>query len=117
MLYVVGFDDEVEEEVVLPPQAIKGRKDTHSTASHTSRRLYLPHFPPKRRIPARGVKPKYICAASQVGCVCTQAEALGTTTARLNETALLLGVTVAGVNVHDAPEGNVLCRHDSVIGS
>lgn len=41
----------------------------------------------------------------------------GTLTDRLNETGLLLGVTVAGVNVHVAPVGSVLCWHASVMAS
>jgi hypothetical protein len=42
---------------------------------------------------------------------------VGTVTVRLKETALLLGVMVAGLKLQEAPAGNVLCRQESVMGS
>ena len=58
-----------------------------------------------------------ICNANQALLdVAREAAPAGTVTVSENGTALLLGVTVVGENVHVAPSGKELCRQESVIG-
>ena len=107
-----------------PPQATSASKNRHRVARPIQCVCCLRRVPASSKIPASGVRPKQICVASQVAGCCgaagrcheEDAEAEDTVTARLNETALLLGVMVAGENTQVAPVGNELCKHESVIG-
>ena len=88
--------------------------------SPSHRRCCLRRLRVSTRIAPRGPTPKQSCVASHSdwGRVRrNDAEPEGTLTARLNETAPLLGVTVGGVKVQEAPLGRELCWHESVIAS
>jgi len=98
-----------------PPQAINAKRIPPSNVSQRPRRLRI--FLPRRKTPASGMKAKQSCGVSERWTgFCNDAEVAGTFTARVNGTALLLGVIVGGEKAQDAPGGKELCKQESVIG-
>jgi hypothetical protein len=100
-----------------PPHAVKVSRIRIAKTSHTHRFVPVRLFPPSRTNPASGMSVGKICNADHVVLdVARDAAPAGTLTVSENGTAVLLGVIVAGENVHVAPTGSVLCTQDSVIG-
>jgi len=118
MVYVPtsGFDPDVAAPLLLPPpQPMRVRRRTESTASRNNFRL---RFPPISRIPVIGMKPRQNWGANHISTGFSVALVPdGTFTVSVNGTALLLGVIVFGEKVQDAPEGRELGAHESEMGS
>lgn len=118
MLYVTGV--EPLPPLLFPPQAASPIRSRQAIGSQGKRRC-LRDVPPISRSPASGRN------AAKIGMpldhpfdpgladLSAAAAVAGTVTASEKGT-LLPGVMEVGENVQAAPEGKVLCRHDSVMG-
>lgn len=107
----------VELELEPPPHAVKVSRIRIARTSKTNRFARVLFFPPSNTIPASGMRAGKICNANHIALdVASEAAPAGTLTVSENGTAALLGVIVAGENVHVAPSGKLLCAHDRVIG-